>query len=396
MRTSTKPLQVWLFHSYVADWSLDTTASWAGITRSRGGSVREEEGEFSLSDRRRVQVYGLSQRMAVGLGERHTLDAGWEGRRFDAQLDYSSNLEPDLDIFAPFALPRLETLHFDDRLQRDHLGVWASDRWLVNDRLTVELGLRHDGYREPAESVTSPRVNLAWRMASRTVLRAGWGEYAQSQRPQELSVEDGESELERLEVSRQSVLGLEHTLAARRLGVDAFRVEAFDRRIDDPRRRAENLLEPINFFPEIEPDRVRLVPEDSLARGFEGIVKGGFGSRVEGFLAYAWSRADEPGHRSKPDNLACSTCRAPSTSDTRWHSSWAFACRATGAFISPGSTTPAGRPPRSSSRKSSTPRNRRKNRRPRRSLLAPAANASPPITGSTCDSPVPSTSTAGS
>ena len=45
------------------------------------------------------------------------------------------------------------------------------------------------------EAVWSPRLNLAWRVDPRSVVRASWGRFYQSQRPYELQVEDAEQRL---------------------------------------------------------------------------------------------------------------------------------------------------------------------------------------------------------
>ncbi len=47
----------------------------------------------------------------------------------------------------------------------------------------------------------------------------------------------------------------------------------------------------MNFFPEIEPDRVRIAPERSAAEGIELLVKGSHGERFDWWLAYSYARA---------------------------------------------------------------------------------------------------------
>jgi hypothetical protein len=137
----------------------------------------------------------------------------------------------------------------------------------------------------------SPRINLALRLGERSVVRAAWGRFFQSQRPYELQVEDAETSLYPPERSEHSLLGFETTFAGRIGGLQALRVELYRRDVDEPRRRYENLLEPLNFLPEIEPDRVRIVPESSQAEGVELLLRAGGGERLDGWLAYSYSRA---------------------------------------------------------------------------------------------------------
>lgn len=283
----------WLTHNRTGQRLLvETVGSWAEIDRNRGGSGFEEEGAFELRDQRGFQALGLAQSWNLQIEPRHALGLGWEGRRYDADLDYAKELDPDLVILAPFAPPRAMAHRFDGSLRGEHGGVWASDH-ISLDRLTAELGLRSDRHTATDDTLVSPRVNLAWRLGERSVARAGWGRFFQSQRPYELQVDDGETALQSAERSEHWVLGAETLLESGRLGLDALRVELFRREIQDPRPRYENLLEPLNFFPEIEPDRVRIAPERSTARGIEILLRGSRGSGFDWWLAYSHARVED-------------------------------------------------------------------------------------------------------
>lgn len=285
----------WLTHQATPGTRLlvETAASWAEVERRRGGSGNDEEGGFELQDRRDLQVLALAQSWSLQLAPRHVLMAGAEGRRYDAFFDYANEIEPDLVILAPFA-PRRSTLHeFEGSLRGEHLGVWASDLVSWRDRLTTELGVRFDRHTATRDNLLSPRVNLAWRWGERSVVRAAWGRFFQSQRPYELQVEDGESALQPAERSEHWVLGFETLVRPNRHGFDAVRVELFRRRIEDPRPRYESLIEPLNFFPEIEPDRVRIAPKQNTAEGFELLLRGSPGARLGWWLAYSYARAED-------------------------------------------------------------------------------------------------------
>ena len=284
----------WLTHQATAGEKLlvETVGSWAEIERRRGGEgLDEEDGSFELRDRRDLQVLGLAQTWIAQLPSRHVITAGWETRRYDAFFDYFKALDSVI-ILAPFAPPRLTEHGFEGPLDGEHLGLWASDRFSLNS-LTAEAGVRYDRHTEPHDNLVSPRVNLAWRLGERSVVRGAWGRFYQSQRPYELQVEDGEDVLRPAELSEHWVLGYETLLRPNRSGFDALRIELFRRDIDDPRPRYENLLEPLNFFQEIEPDRVRIAPESSTAQGIELLLRGSWGARFDGWLAYSWSRAED-------------------------------------------------------------------------------------------------------
>jgi outer membrane receptor protein involved in Fe transport len=272
---------------------LETAASWARIERDRASAVNEEEGRFTLRDRRDLEVLGLAQSWSLQLATGHLARWGAEGRRYDAFFDYAKRLEPAFVILAPSVPPRPTEHAFAGSLRSDHLGVWASDRWSAFGHLTAEAGARYDRHTATGDTLLSPRLNLAWRLGERAVLRAAWGRFFQSQRPYELAVEDAETALRPAELSEHAVLGYEALLAAHPLGLEAVRVELYRRDVADPRPRHENLLEALNFFPEIEPDRVRIAPERSTAEGVEALLRGSAGARFDWWLAYAWARAED-------------------------------------------------------------------------------------------------------
>ncbi|HLE82884.1 MAG TPA: TonB-dependent receptor, partial [Thermoanaerobaculia bacterium] len=285
----------WLTHQATPSERLvvETVGSWAKIRRDRAGETREEEGRFELRDQRDLEILALSQAWSLELEARHLVRWGWEARRYDAAFDYAKDLEPEIVVIAPFAPPRTTVHRFEDRLRGEHLGLWVSDRLTLADRLTAELGVRYDRHTATGDTLQSPRVNLAWRLGERSVLRAAWGRFFQSQRPYELQVEDAETTLFRAERSEHWVLGYEALLASGRSGLGAVRVELFRRDVEDPRPHYENLLEALNFFPEIEPDRVRIAPERSTAEGVEVLVRGRRGERFGWWLAYSYARAED-------------------------------------------------------------------------------------------------------
>jgi outer membrane receptor protein involved in Fe transport len=285
----------WLTHQAMPSQRLlvETLGSWAETRRKRGGSGGDEEGTFELRDRRDLEVLALAQTWSLQLASRHALTGGIEARRYDAFFDYANDIEPEIVILAPFAPPRLTAHQFTGSLRGDHLGLWASDLVSWSDRLTAELGVRYDRHTATHDTLLSPRVNLAWRPGERSVVRAAWGRFFQSQRPYELQVEDGATTLRPAERSEHWVLGYETLVQPRRLGFDALRVELFRRRIEEPRPRFESLLEPLNFFPEIEPDRVQIIPERSTAQGLELLLRGSRGERFDWWLAYSYARAED-------------------------------------------------------------------------------------------------------
>jgi len=286
---------LWLTHAWSPDARtlLESFVSFVRIRRDRAGGGDEEKGAFDLDDRRRLEVWELSQSVTYEPSPRRATRFGWSGRRYEARYDYRLEREPSFRVEAPFAPPRQDAIRFVGPRRGDHLGLWWSERRSWTGGPTVEAGVRFDRHDATGDSLWSPRLNLAWRLGERNVLRASWGRYFQSQRPYELGVEDGETELARAERSEHWVIGYETLPRAAPLGVETLRVELYRRDIDDPRRRGENLLEATNYFQEIEPDRVVIVPERGRADGVELLVRGRASSRARWWVAYAWARTRE-------------------------------------------------------------------------------------------------------
>ncbi len=272
---------------------VETSASLANVRRDRVGSNMEEKGDFQVDDGRDLDVGGLNQAWTYDGDGRNLVRGGWELRRYDSSFDYTQLRDPAFDILAPFSPPRPDQISFDDALRGDHAGVWVSDRLQLFERMTTELGLRWDHHEATDDTLWSPRLNVAWRLDEVSVVRASWGRFFQSQRPYELQVEDGESALFPAERSEHSVLGYEAIFGSRGAGLQGLRIELFRRDIEDPRPRYENLLQPIEFLPEVEPDRVRITPEASDTEGVELLVRARAGARLDGWLAYSYSRAED-------------------------------------------------------------------------------------------------------
>ena len=284
----------WLTHQAIFGERLlaVTTASASELDRDRVGIEAEEEQSFAILDRRASHIWGLAQSWDLDAGAGHSVEWGLEARRYDSSYDYSNLSEPEFVLSSDLVTPRLGLPRFVHDLRGDHLGLYASDRFSPFEPVTVELGLRYDRHKLTEDTLASPRVNAAWRLSSASVVRASWGLFHQSQRPYELQVEDGETGLAQAERSTHWVAGYERLLGQReRPFLRAVRIEAYRREIRDPRPRYINLFEPMNLFPEAEPDRVRIAPESSRTQGIELLLRGATGARTEWWINYAYAVA---------------------------------------------------------------------------------------------------------
>ncbi len=282
----------WLAHQLILSERLfaDTVFSVGEVTRDRRGFKIEDEDEFSIRDQRTMDAVGLKQDWNFQSGGRHYLKWGFDVRRLDTDYDYL-NLRVLEDTFEEIrSEPRTGVTSLVDTLTGESYSFYVADRIRPHEAVTLELGLRWDDYDLAGDKHLSPRFNLVWVVGTSSTLRAAWGHFYQSQRSYELQVEDGETTLYPDERTEHRVLGFEHAFDTSGL---MLRVEAYDRPVRDPRRRYENLLEPVSTFSELEPDRYRVLPESSSSRGVELFLRGRAGKRVEWWGNYTYSEAED-------------------------------------------------------------------------------------------------------
>jgi hypothetical protein len=292
IETNYRSTYLWTTHQAILGSGLlvETAASRSEVRRDRRARELEDDVRFEIRDRRDFEVRALRQSWNLQLSPHRSLKWGFEVRDYETVYDYRGTREFD----APLARLRddqePETV-FESRLDESHDSAYLAGRSRLGEAVTVEAGLRWDKHSLTRESRLSPRLNLAWAVGGHSVLRAAWGRFNQSQRPYELQVEDGETEFNPIERSDTRVLGFEH-LFERPRGF-ALRVELYQRRILDPLPRWENLYEPLNIFPEVEPDRVRIAPDRAFAEGVELFLRGHSGAQLDWWVNYSWSSTED-------------------------------------------------------------------------------------------------------
>jgi hypothetical protein len=284
----------WLTHQAVLSDRLfvDSGVSYALFDRDRRGLEDEEEKSFVVRDERETRVAALLQSWAFEPLDRQTWSAGFELRRYDSTYDYASFRRFESPFAALRAEPRAGAFDFRGELRDDYLGLFASDRLRLSERVTLELGARVDRHTISDDTDWSPRSALAWAVGESSVIRVAWGRQSQSQRTYELMVPDGDTTVYPSERADRSALGYEHRFRSGRF-VTAVRGEIYDQRIPDPRPRYESLFEPFEPFFEGELDRVRVEPEASRAQGAELLLRGLAGPKVDWWLSYALARAED-------------------------------------------------------------------------------------------------------
>jgi len=283
----------WITHQALLSSKMffETAVSATKIDRDRNGIETDEDVEFVVHDLRGTEILSVRQAWNLQASERHLLRWGFDLRRFDTEYDYLSMHEFS-SVLSEIRHMEEDVL-FAERFEEEHNGVYVTDRFRLADPLTLEVGLRYDRYSQTEETFLAPRVNLAWAPSRNNLFRISWGRFNQSQRTYELEVADGETSLHPVEQSEHRIIGYEHIFERASGNHLAFRAEAYQREVENPRPRYENLYEALNTFPEVEPDRVRIDPDHSQAEGVEFFLRGRASKRVSWFVNYAWAKTED-------------------------------------------------------------------------------------------------------
>ena len=261
-------------------------------THRVGSLHREGSADSTLEDTRQFDTTTARLEDTLRLSDQWHLNAGIEWYDYHANYDYANNAVFDSRLAAAFDRAVETALRTNLRVDGRAYAAYTSALWAVSSSIALDVGARWDGERFGtafrADQV-SPRLSFRYTYDAATVLRASWGRTSQTQRPDELQVDDGDNSFHRAEFATQAALGLE-----RRLSPDVqLHVEAFDKRIADPRPRYENVLDPIALLPELEVDRIRIQASSSRAFGAELSMRWKAGEHWSGWGSYSWSEATD-------------------------------------------------------------------------------------------------------
>ncbi|MEO1366745.1 MAG: TonB-dependent receptor, partial [Acidobacteriota bacterium] len=271
-----------------SDTALSTARLLAGrVDRDRLAAEDEGSSDFDVRDERQLDIFGVAAESSVELG-RHVIDFGVEARSYTADYDYAVARRFTDPVSVLGQSPPLSS--FDGEVSGESYGAFVSDRFRLGDRLVAEVGVRYDRqtWLPDADDQISPRINAVYDLGGAGTLRAGWGYAYQSQRPNELQVQDADFDFYPAERAEHRVLGWERPFEKLTL-----RLDAYQRIGSDTRPRFVNLFSPSVLFPEGTPDRVRLEPDRTRAHGVELFAQGRGTSRFTWWASYAWSESEQ-------------------------------------------------------------------------------------------------------
>lgn len=260
------------------------------VDRDRRTAEQSPTRDFEIRDVRTLEILQGRQDVSRQFGDAHFVKGGWQARRYEAEYDYFNQLAL-IDVVASEFGVRPIT-RFAGRFESDHIGLYLADRWQLTPRFVVEAGARWDRHSLTDEDHVSPRVNGLFQLGGGWRARFAWGHFYQSQRPNELQVEDGETTFFGAERAEHRILGLERIFTTPQASWE-LRFEAYQRLVSDPRPRFENVFQTFVLNPETANDRIRIAPEEAEARGVELFLNRRGGGTFDWSVNYAWSEATD-------------------------------------------------------------------------------------------------------
>ena len=270
---------------------VESALSFGRVDRDRNASEEGFNYEFAIQDVRQMDVISLKQDWNWQPNHRHYLKWGFETRSYDVDYDYFNTRLFFDEIGTPPGSSGSGITRFNQSFSDEQFSLYLADRIRITDPFTLEVGARWDRQELTDEDQVSPRVNAVYNLGKGGTLRASWGIFHQSQRPNELQVEDGETRFFPAERADHFLVGWERGF--RLAGQDLnLRVDAYQRKISDPRPRYENLFDAFTPNPEATNDRILLAPESSSAQGLELFLSRRAG-RFSWWVGYALSEVTD-------------------------------------------------------------------------------------------------------
>ncbi len=269
---------------------LESMLSIGQVDRDRQAQEESPSRNFEIRDVRDLEILQGRQDLSWQLGDDHLLKGGWEARRYEAEYDYFNELALIDVVASAFGVQPIT--RFAGTFESDHLGLYLADRWQVTPRFVVEAGARWDRHSLTDEDHVSPRINGLFSFGRGWRGRFAWGHFHQSQRPNELQVEDGETTFFGAERAEHRMVGLERTFKTQTASWEVS-LEVYQRLIEDVRPRFENVFQTFVLNPETANDRILIAPDSAEARGAEFFLNRRGGGTFDWWINYAWSEATD-------------------------------------------------------------------------------------------------------
>jgi outer membrane receptor protein involved in Fe transport len=278
------------------DWSAAAhsrlIASYTDVDNDRDGTLDDPGRQFgTVHDSRAYEILGVRLENEY-VTSRFVHRLGLELRALNAEYSYTSEVTNEPDFPLPGDPGSETTRELDPSPSGDSLAAFASSRFRATGRLTAEVGLRWDRQTYgnlQADTQLSPRLNLLFDVRTGTRVRASWGRFFQPQAIDELQVEDGVDRFFSAQRSDQTILSFEQDMRNQ----IQLRIEVYRKQYSHLKTRFENAFDQLRLLPELQPDRVAIVPSSANARGAEILLSRRSSGPWNWWASYSWSEATD-------------------------------------------------------------------------------------------------------
>jgi outer membrane receptor for ferrienterochelin and colicin len=213
----------------------------------------------------------------VSLRSDWSLDAGGArvelGGSFEyAEADYDALGFVDRgDMGELLGRPETEVIDIETQVDGPSWGLYLSADLPLTETLSVQPGVRFDANDyDPAgrSQWVSPRFGVEWLPLDGLSIRLAAGRFVQPEAIYEMQVTDG---IDRLFPAQRA----NHYIAVTEWSVGdwTLRADGFYKDYENPKARFENAFNPFVILPELEPDRVEIVPSKARSRGVDVAVQ---------------------------------------------------------------------------------------------------------------------------
>ena len=205
-----------------------------------------------------------------------------------AGYDYARSATYDPAVAAAFGRAISNDLVFAVRPKVFTYALHAAERrqW---KSFEAELGLRFDGehYNLGGDHTqVSPRVNLRYDVNDRFRVYTSVGRFSQAQHVEEWRIEEAQATADSAQVSIHTIIGVtfEPSTATR------WGVEAYSKRWTSISPYLDSQLDPLSLTPDLQPDRIRIAPDESEAAGLELSARREFSDSLTAWGTLSWAR----------------------------------------------------------------------------------------------------------
>jgi hypothetical protein len=256
---------------------------------------------------------------------------GGEFTRENADLLFLRN-----EVFAPpiaasFGRPLDASVNWAESPRSSTAGLYSSAhrRWKAFE---AEVGARVDAQAYQGFGVRSqltPRINLRYDITDGWHTYGSWGQFTQAQRVDEYRLEANQTTPDGANRAMHLIGGVAYENA----DAISWRAEGYRHHWATISPYFDNALGPISLLPQLQPDRVLVVPTDADAAGLEISAQRSFSHGVSAWGSYSLSRiTDDMNGREIPRSwdqehaanfgMAWTRRRISASFFLSWHSGW--------------------------------------------------------------------------